>query len=120
MFYGRRCFDVARYDTSYRIGGDYAFTAHLLARGLAAVHMPFVTANFLLGGTSHRNYWLGERENWRTRRELGMSLPLRAGVWSAHAAIRLGRVYAPWFYRRFRYETHSPLDLAKSTPKQER
>ncbi len=71
IFYDRSCFDRILYDTRYRIGGDYALTAELLQKGATAAQMPFETAQFLLGGTSQRNYWLGERENWVARRKLG-------------------------------------------------
>jgi exopolysaccharide biosynthesis WecB/TagA/CpsF family protein len=107
MFYARSCFAVRNYERSYRIGGDYAFTAEILHRGARAVRMPFVTARFQLGGTSYRNYWLGERENWRTRRELGYSVATCAAVWAAHAAIRIGRTQTPWLYERFRYAAKS-------------
>lgn len=117
MFYSRRCFELARYDATYRIGGDYAFTAELLHKGAVAIRMPLTTANFQIGGTSYRNYWLGEQENWRTRRELGVSLPARMAIWTAHAAIRMGRLYAPRLYRRFRYAQGGQRDQGTAVRK---
>jgi N-acetylglucosaminyldiphosphoundecaprenol N-acetyl-beta-D-mannosaminyltransferase len=113
MFYARTCFAERNYDRSYRIGGDYAFTAEILHRGARAVRMPFPTARFQLGGTSYRNYWLGERENWRSRRELGYGVATCAAIWAAHAVIRIGRTEAPWLYERFRYAS-SPKRAASA------
>jgi exopolysaccharide biosynthesis WecB/TagA/CpsF family protein len=103
MFYARECFQRVSYDKGYRIGGDYALTLELLRKGASATRLPFATSRFLLGGTSQKNYWLGERENWIARRRLEVSQFQCAGIYAAHAAIRIGRTRTPWLYRLLRY-----------------
>ncbi len=103
MFYAKECFDRCQYDPNYRIGGDYAFTAELLHKGGTAIKMPFCIADFLLGGTSQKNYWKGEYESWAARRRLGVPLHKRAGIFAAHAAIRWGRTSLPGLYKLARY-----------------
>jgi len=114
IFYARTCFDNASYDESFRISGDYDFTAVLLDRGAAAARMPFATADFLLGGTSQQNYWKSEAENWETRKRLGVPLVKRAAIYAAHAVIRIGRTRTPALYRFFRYTSSggAPAALA--------
>ncbi|MDA7949165.1 MAG: WecB/TagA/CpsF family glycosyltransferase [Hyphomicrobiaceae bacterium] len=108
IFYARSCFETARYNEDYRIGGDYALTAQLLHQGCTAIKMPFATSEFLLGGTSQQNYWKGEAENWHARRDLGVPLVNRAAIFAAHAVIRLGRTSTPALYRLLRYRSNSP------------
>ena len=107
IFYAKSCFDSARYNEDYRIGGDYAFTAELLHMGATAAKMPFTTAEFLLGGTSQQNYWKAEAENWDARRNLGVPLVNRAAIYATHALIRWGRTLTPSLYRLFRYSSNT-------------
>ncbi len=106
IFYSRKNFESVSYDKSYRVSGDYALTAELLNSGVSAIQMPFPTSQFLLGGTSQKNYWLGERENLICRIKLGTSLIRCSAIYSAHAVIRFGRVATPGIYRALRYTSN--------------
>ncbi len=110
IFYSRKNFEIISYDKSYRVGGDYALTAELLSMGASAMRMPFPISQFLLGGMSQTNYWLGERENLRCRIKLGASPITCSAVYVAHAVIRLGRVAAPGIYRVLRYTSNRPAN----------
>ncbi|WP_295557544.1 glycosyltransferase [uncultured Hyphomicrobium sp.] len=104
IFYRRRCFDLAQYREEHAIGGDYTFTAELLHKGATAVQMPIVVADFPVGGHSYRNYWQGEWDNWRCRRDiLDMSWPTCAAILAVHGAVRVGRLALPGVYRQLRY-----------------
>jgi len=104
IFYDRRCFDIAKYREEHAIGGDYTFTAELLHKGAAAIQMPFVVADFPVGGHSYRNYWQGEWDNWRCRRDiLGYSWATCAAILAVHFVVRIGRLALPAVYRQLRY-----------------
>jgi putative colanic acid biosynthesis glycosyltransferase len=52
MFYLRRGVGKARYDLTYSLAADWAFTARLLKKGVAAKHFKRVVCRFQRGGAS--------------------------------------------------------------------
>jgi putative colanic acid biosynthesis glycosyltransferase len=92
IFYPRSGYTLHRYDESYRIAADYAFTAALKARGVRFVTCRLRTAAFYLDGMStDRAVEIG-REAARVQRDvLGSPAPLRKLSKLRHAAARAYR-----------------------------
>jgi putative colanic acid biosynthesis glycosyltransferase len=70
MLYRRNIVGELRYDSTYAIAADYAFTLHMLARANRMHHFPRVLCDFQSGGISQTNAELGRRENHAIRRDL--------------------------------------------------
>ena len=58
------------YDLSYKLSGDYAFTAQLLASGHPAIRSNLLLARFHSGGSSSSSARTVAREAWRVQREI--------------------------------------------------
>ncbi|ROR55241.1 putative colanic acid biosynthesis glycosyltransferase [Luteococcus japonicus] len=80
------------YDLSFKVTGDYAITARMLAAGMqtATLHRP--VARFVTGGTSQQHAKRLAAEAGRVQREiLGSPMPLRLASQALHAVSRIRR-----------------------------
>jgi glycosyltransferase involved in cell wall biosynthesis len=77
LAHNRRLFEGRRFDTSFKIAGDFHFLAGAGVR--SAVRLPMVQASMRLGGVSNRpdRVAAAYRENRRVAREHGRDLPVR-------------------------------------------
>ena len=104
MFYRRAFVGAQRYPTHYKIGGDYAFTAEVLARGGRAYRLPRPLCIFEKGGLSERAAADGRADVWRVQKEvLRMSFPARLAVRVAHMSIHGLKGLSPGVYRALRF-----------------
>ena len=102
MFYRRKFVGDQRYPTHYRIGGDYAFTAEILARGGTGLYLPKPLCVFERGGVSERAAAAGRADVWAVQQSvLRMAAP-GASRRSADASgcLRFEAVFLRSFIRR--------------------
>lgn len=75
-YYRREC--VVKYDTKYKICGDYYLAAMLYKKGVRAAYLDMPLVDFRLGDTSYRNPVLLFREPYQIQRDiLDMPFPFR-------------------------------------------
>lgn len=111
MFYRRAFVDAQRYPTHYKIGGDYAFTAQLLARGGRAYYLPEPLCVFEKGGLSEQAAATGRADVWRVQKEiLRMPFVSRLAVRLAHMTIHGLKSLSPDVYRALRFR--KPVESA--------
>lgn len=109
MFYRRAFVDIQRYPTHYKIGGDYAFTAQILARGGRACYLPEPLCVFEKGGLSERAAATGRADVWRVQKEiLRMPFVSRLAVRLAHMTVHGLKSLFPHVYRVLRFR--KPLE----------
>lgn len=111
MFYRREFIGAQRYPTHYKIGGDYAFTARVLARGGRAAYLPEPLCIFEKGGVSERSAAAGRADVWDVQKEvLRMPLAARLAVRLIHVSMHRLKGLAPSLYRaaRFRKRSDTP------------
>jgi len=78
----RRVFDeVGKFDTSFRIAGDYDFLVRCFARGVTTRFVPEIVSRMQMGGISEAQYLLSCKERKRVVREQFRSLTRFVGVW---------------------------------------
>ncbi len=70
MLYCREKIKDLRYDTNYKIAGDYDFTARFLKDNARALYCPFPIALYESGGVSQMNAALGRREEFEIRQNV--------------------------------------------------
>lgn len=71
MLYRRNKIGTLRYDTHYKIAGDYAFTRAFLQNCNRISYIPCAICIFETGGVSQRNMHLGRREQYKARQKAG-------------------------------------------------
>ena len=104
MFYRRAFVEMQRFPTDYKIGGDYAFTAQLLARGGRAGYLAKPLCVFEKGGLSERAAATGRADVWRVQKEiLRMPFTARLAVRLAHITIHSLKGLSPNVYRALRF-----------------
>lgn len=103
MIYKRSVIGDMRYNTDYKIAGDYDFTARYLKRCKDISYIPAPLIWFEQGGISQRNAVLGRREEFKSKIENHL-----CGRWSAcgiyarqHLAFSVKK-RAPGLYRALR------------------
>ena len=78
----RRVFDeVGKFDTSFRIAGDYDFLVRCFAHPVTTRYVPEIVSRMQMGGISGEQYMLSCRERKRVVRTRFRSLTRLAGVW---------------------------------------
>ena len=104
MFYRCAFVGAQRYPTHYQVGGDYAFTAEVLARGAKAAYLPRVLCIFEKGGLSERSAAVGRADVWTVQKEI-LRLPLvsRLGIRLAQLAMHRLKHSSPILYRVMRF-----------------
>jgi len=109
MFYRRAFVDMQQYSTHYKIGGDYAFTAQVLARGGRAYYLPKPLCVFEKGGLSESAAATGRADVWRVQKEiLRMPFISRLAVRLAHMISHSLKRLSPNIYRALRFR--KPLE----------
>ncbi|MCU0317254.1 MAG: glycosyltransferase [Fimbriimonadaceae bacterium] len=106
MFYRRDWIGAQRYDTSYRIAGDYEFTCRLLTQPTTIVALDFPVCVFVAGGVSQNQEKKGRAENWRVQTNiLKVPFPQRATIRLGHLSTSFLRKVAPNLYKNLRKRT---------------
>lgn len=72
MLYRRDIIGELRFDTTYRIAGDFDFTARFLNRAGKRAYYSYAICAFEPGGLSQRHVWAGRCEQFRARRHHGL------------------------------------------------
>jgi glycosyltransferase involved in cell wall biosynthesis len=81
----RRVFDaVGRFDTSFRIAGDYDFLVRCFAHPVTTRYVPEIVTRMAMGGMNEEQYMLSCRERKRVVRTRFSSLTRLAGVWQVN------------------------------------
>ena len=81
----RRVFDeVGRFDTSFRIAGDYDFLVRCFAQPVTTRYVPEIVSRMAMGGMNEEQYMLSCRERKRVVRARFSSLTRIAGVWQVN------------------------------------
>lgn len=60
-----------KYNIKYRIAADYDFTYRFLNLTRSVTKLNYTIAVFLRGGLSNQNYFLGNREQWQIKKDIG-------------------------------------------------
>ena len=77
ILYRRKTIGSSRFDTQYRISGDYDFTLRFVGQSNRFHYLNRVICDFQTGGISQENAALGRRENFQIRQRLGIVSPFR-------------------------------------------
>lgn len=81
----RRVFDeVGKFDTSFRIAGDYDFLVRCFAHPVTTRYVPEIVSRMAMGGMNEEQYMLSCRERKRVVRTRFSSLTRLAGVWQVN------------------------------------
>lgn len=101
------------FDLSYRVAGDYEFTARFLVRWPRAAYCEFPVCIFEKGGFSENNMAVGRRENFRVQRSV-LNVPIlqAIGVQIVYWMSALSRRYLQKLYRLIRYSPWAGHQLA--------
>lgn len=70
MIYRRLSIGDARYDTTYKIAADYAFTLDVAGRTQRIHYYPRVLCDYQAGGVSQKSALTGRQENYAIRQKL--------------------------------------------------
>ena len=73
MLYKREALVDLRYSLNYKIAGDYEFTLRFLAKAQHILYLPHPLCLFEPGGVSQQNAARGRKEQFKIRRNLGIS-----------------------------------------------
>ena len=104
MYYRRSMIGDQRYDSRFRIAGDYCFTAQFLLKNPRVLRLHEPLCVFDLTGASVVNKRRGRVENWVIQRDiLGLSLPRRITIRGAYLASALLSGRFPRFYKMLRF-----------------
>ncbi len=98
MFYKRDTIGTLRYETGYKIAGDYAFTHAFLQKTDKISYIPAAICIFESGGISQRNMRLGRCEQFRARRDIGYSWVKCACIYLAQSTTATFRKFLPGIY----------------------
>lgn len=113
MLYRRAAIGALRYDVSYNIAGDYAFTRAFLGNGASVAYVPAAICIFETGGVSQRNMRLGRREQYKARREAGCASFKNGMVYVVQSAAAFTKTAMPRLYYGARLRT-SDLRTSRS------
>jgi glycosyltransferase involved in cell wall biosynthesis len=81
----RRVFDeVGKFDTTFRIAGDYDFLVRCFAHPVTTRYVPEIISRMAMGGLNEEQYMLSCRERKRVVRTRFSSLTRLAGVWQVN------------------------------------
>jgi putative colanic acid biosynthesis glycosyltransferase len=104
IFYRRSVLADMHYDTSFRIAGDYEFTARFLAKTKRIHRFAAAICEFDLSGASRQLEHVGRAENWKIQRDvLGLSLVQRIFFQSAYLLSAFSRRHLPIVYKTLRF-----------------
>lgn len=98
MLYKRGTLDGLRYDASYKIAGDYAFTHAFLKRAGRIAYIPAALCIFETGGISQRRMGLGRIEQYKARRKAGYAMLENLCVYALQTASAFLKRRAPRLY----------------------
>jgi len=103
MIYRRDVVGALRFDTAYRIGADYKFTAQFLSKTNEILRLDFPVCLFEAGGMSQRRARQGRNEQFRIRRELALCRETEnARIYATQAAVMFLRRLSPGLYWKLR------------------
>lgn len=103
MIYNRETFGDLRYDISYKIAGDYDFTARFLKKCEDISYIPASLCLFEQGGISQQHSALGRREEYKSKIQNGLCGHLTAaGYYIMQSLAMVLRKNFPALYRSLR------------------
>ncbi len=124
MIYRRNVIGDLRFDTAYKIGADYKFTAQFLAKTDEILRLGFPICLFEAGGVSQRKAGQGRIEQFNIRRELGLCRETEnMRIYATQAAVMFLRRCAPGLYWKLRQSCgnsasgHAPAQTPAARPK---
>jgi putative colanic acid biosynthesis glycosyltransferase len=104
MLYRRAFAEDMQFETSYRIAGDYDFTARFLRRGASTYHIAIPICEFKRGGLSMVDPRLGREEALLVqKRVLRLGVARRLLNKTAFITSELAKKYGRSFYDRIRF-----------------
>jgi len=104
MYYRRSWLGQARFNTAFKVAGDYEFTARALQQPARITRLDAALCIFDLTGTSVANAGRGRAENWRIHRDvLGHALPRRLVKQAIYLATATLNNHFPVVYRWLRF-----------------
>lgn len=98
MLYRRKNIGSLRYDTSYKIAGDYAFTRAFLKNTKKTSYIPAAICIFETGGVSQRNMRLGRTEQYKARRKAGCAMLKNVTVYAFQTLSANLKTHSPKLY----------------------
>lgn len=103
MVYKRAIIGDLRYDTSYKIAGDYDFTAKFLQKCHDVSYIPAPLCWFEPGGVSQSHAALGRLEEFRAKLENKLCNPVTAaGIYAVQTGAMMLRKANPELYSKIR------------------
>lgn len=99
MFYNRKSLGDLRYDTHYKIAGDYDLTLRFLKEEKrSSLYLPIPVCIFESGGISQKNIALGRKEQFEARQKTGISLLKNVIITEKQKVASLIRSLCPSLY----------------------
>lgn len=92
-----------RHDPAFKVAADYAFVWDAWRRADTVAVVDFPICHCAPAGFSARHARLGRNEQWRVRRQHGVSWPVSAAVWTAQTLSWHLRRLAPGLWGRLRF-----------------
>ncbi len=102
MIYRRNLIGDLRYETNYKIAGDYAFTRAFLKKCSVISYVPAAICIFETGGVSQRNQRLGRIEQYKARQRAGCKLPMNVSVYLGQSVSAILKSRWPRLYLSYR------------------
>ena len=105
IFYRSTAIKARRYDTSYRLGADWALTSSILQEGASAQYISMPICRFKRGGLSQSNLLRGtfDPEMWRLHRNVHqLSIGRTLALTFIKRSVNLIRIAFPQFYDALR------------------
>ncbi|MFZ0591453.1 MAG: glycosyltransferase family 2 protein [Bryobacteraceae bacterium] len=104
IFYRRKTIGSLRYDTSWRVAGDYAFTCGVLAKSRRTLKADVAICNFYRGGLSMKKAAIGRKEALMVQKSILQLGSFRRFInHAAFLASYLLKQQCPTLYDRIRF-----------------
>lgn len=98
MLYRHDTAGALRYDETYTIAGDYAFTRAFLEQARKITYIPAAICVFETGGISQRNMRLGRLEQYKARRKAGCAILKNSTIYLVQSLTAALKTLSPDIY----------------------
>lgn len=98
MFYNRDVLKNIKYDTRYKIAADYDLTWKAIEKSENFLYLPFPVCIFEAGGLSQQQVLLGRIEQFKIRKNNGISFLKNSFIFTAQSLLYRLRCIAPNLY----------------------
>lgn len=102
MIYNTKALKALRYNTIYKISADYDLTWQVIENSNDFLYLPFPICIFQAGGISQQKILLGRIEQFKIRRNHGISLFKNVFIFASQTMVYYLRKFFPAIYWRLK------------------